>query len=177
MFVGDDELRSRAREGGPDVVQALAAEAGVTEEDVQRWLDRGECGEVGVRLLDTLRRQSPEPPSRFAVGFTSAIAGVMLATETVKVRLSQPMTAELSEANNATFQFLQPAAAVNAAGRLARDPRCPACAPTNPATRIWHGRLERLHTSAPRLRKTQPGGVVDADVAVPAGPDGAGAAE
>ncbi len=160
-FLGDDELRAQAREGGPRAVQALAADAGVTEADVQHWIDRGECGEVGARLLATLRRQDPQPPARFAVGFTSALAGVMLATETVKTLLSQPMTTELSEANNATFQFLQPTAAVNTIGRLARDPRCPACAPTNPATLIWQGRLERCARQADRARSwttgTRPG--------------------
>jgi hypothetical protein len=148
-FLGDDELRTRARAGGRPVVQSLAADAGVSETDVQQWLDRGECGHVGARLLATLRLDEPEPPARFAVGFTSAMAGVMLATETIKMLLSQPMTPEPSEANNATFQFLQPRAAVNAAGRLARDPRCPACAPTNPATRIWQLRLGWPRTSAP----------------------------
>ncbi len=170
-FLGDDERRARARDGGPEVVQALAAEAGVTEADVQRWLDRGDCGEVGARLLDTLRRQEPEPPARFAVGFTSVMAGVMLATETVKVLLKQPMTRESPEANNATFQFLRPSAAVNAAGRLGRDPRCPACAPTNPATGIWQRRLQRLHTSAPQQRHPQPAGAGDLSVAVSAGQD------
>jgi hypothetical protein len=148
-FLGDDELRARAQAGGRQFVHALAVDACVTEADVQHWLDRGECGDVGERLLASLRLKEPEPPARFAVGFTSAMAGVMLATETVKLLLSQPMTPAPLEANNATSQFLQPSAAVNAAGRLARDPRCPACAPTNPATRIWRLRLERPWTSAP----------------------------
>jgi len=146
-FLGDDELRARAREGGPQVIRALATDAGVTEADVQHWLDRGECGEVGTRLLDTLRRQHPEPPARFAVGFTSAMAGIMLVTETVKVQLSQPMATQVPGANNATFQFLRPTASVNAPGPLARDPQCPACAPNNPATRIWQARLDRHYAS------------------------------
>jgi hypothetical protein len=174
-FLGDDELRARARDGGPEAVQALAAEAGVSEADVQRWLDRGECGEVGARLLDTLRRQEPEPPARFAAGFTSVMAGVMLATETVKVLLKQPMAPESAGANNATFQFLHPSAAVNAAGRLGRDPRCPACAPTNPATQIWQRRLERLHSSAPRQRRPRHAIAGDPGVAVPVGQDDPGA--
>jgi hypothetical protein len=102
VFLGDDELRAQARRGGPSVVRALAAHAGVADADVQRWLDRGECGEAGARLLDTLRRQKPEPAPRFAVGFTSAMAGIMLASETVKTLLSEPLTTESSEANNAT---------------------------------------------------------------------------
>jgi hypothetical protein len=151
----------------------LAADAGVTEADVQRWLDRGDCGEVGARLLDTLRREEPEPPARFVVGFTSAMAGVMLATETVKILLNQPMTTELPETNNATFQFLRPAAAVNAADRFARAPRCPACAPTNLAT-IWQRRQERLQLAAPRQRSPRHAGLGDSGPVVPAGRDDAG---
>ncbi|MEO3861872.1 hypothetical protein [Acrocarpospora sp. B8E8] len=146
-FLGDDELRTRTRDGGSQAVQALAAETGVNEADVQRWLHRGECGEVSTRLLDTLRKWEPDPPSRFAVGFTSVMAGVMLTAETIKTLISQPMTPTTPEANQATFQFLQPTASVNAADRLARDPRCPACAPTNPAIRVWQARREQLQTT------------------------------
>jgi hypothetical protein len=52
---GDDDLRARARAGGHETALALAAEAGVTKADVQQWLDRGDCGEVGARLLESLR--------------------------------------------------------------------------------------------------------------------------
>jgi hypothetical protein len=65
------------------------------------------------------------------------MAGILLTTETIKTLLSQPMTTGPTATNNATFQFLKPTAAVNAAGTLARDPRCPACAPQNPATNMW----------------------------------------
>jgi hypothetical protein len=173
VYIGDDELRVRAREGGPEVIRELAAEAQVTESDVQRWLERADCDEVGKRVLDTLRRQAPEPPVR-AVGFTSVMAGVMLAAETVKVLLSQPMTPMTPASNNATFQFLHPAAPVNAARRLARDPRCPACAPTNPATPIWQRRREELHVSLPMQRYPQPAAVGDPSVAVPADRGGSG---
>jgi hypothetical protein len=143
-FVGDDTLRAHALDGGPDAVRALALDAGVEVADVQRWLARGGCDEVGARLLATLHRNEPEPPARFAVGFTSAMAGVLLATETVKTLLGRPMVSESPEVNNATFQFLKPTAPVNAAGRLAPDPRCPACAPANPAATIWRQRIDQL---------------------------------
>lgn len=142
-FHGDDDLRATARAGGPDAERALAADANVTVADVQRWLARGECGDVGDRLLETLRRQLPEPPARFAVGFTSAMAGVMLAVETLKLLAEHPLTPGEPTANQATFQFLRPDAPVNGVGRLSREPNCPACAPTNPATRIWQDRLRR----------------------------------
>ena len=146
-FVGDDELRAATRDAGPEAVEALAAETGVTPAGIQRWLERGGCDEVGTRLLNTLRSRASEPPARFAVGFTSVMAGTMLTAETVKTLLSTPLTNPPSTANNATFQFLRPTSAINAAGTLAPDPNCPACAITNPATQIWEQRL--THVSGP----------------------------
>jgi hypothetical protein len=151
-FVGDDALRAQARADGPGAVRNLAVEASVAEADVQRWLDRGDCDEVGTRLLTTLRRNEPEPPARFAVGFTSVMAGVLLATETIKTLLDHPMTPGSSDPNNATIQFLNPTAPVNNATRLAPDPRCPACTPTNPATTIWQRRIAQLNVSVARRR-------------------------
>jgi hypothetical protein len=151
-FVGDDTLRAQARANGPDAVRNLAIEAGVAEADVQHWLDRGDCDEVGTRLLITLRRNETEPPARFAVGFTSAMAGVLLATETIKTLLNHPMASGSPDPNNATIQFLNPTAPVNNATRLAPDPRCPACTHTNPALTIWERRTAQLDVCAARER-------------------------
>lgn len=139
-FVGDDDLRAEARAGGAPAIAALAAPSGVSAEEVQRWLDRGECGEVGTRLLASLREQATSDTPRFAVGFTSVMAGTLLATETIKVLLGQPLGATAPEHNNVTFQFLKPTAQVNSTGVLARDGTCPACAPTNAATAMWRRR-------------------------------------
>lgn len=149
-FTGDDTLRAQAQAAGLDALRALAIEAGVDEADVQRWLDRGNCDEVGTRLLTTLQQAEPEPPARFAVGFTSAMAGTLLAAETIKTVLNQPMTPTSPELNNATFQFLNPTAPVNEARPLARDPRCPACASTNPATAIWQRRITQFNARPTR---------------------------
>jgi molybdopterin/thiamine biosynthesis adenylyltransferase len=137
---GDDELRARTREGGAPAVQALAAEAGVLQAEVQRWLERSECGEVGARLLQSLRLQAEPVQARFAVGFTSAAAGTLLAVETIKTLMGQPMREAIPQHNNVTFQFLKPTAAINATGPLARDPQCPACPPTHPAIGAWRNR-------------------------------------
>ncbi|WP_328686655.1 ThiF family adenylyltransferase [Streptomyces sp. NBC_00343] len=139
-LTGDDELRARTRAGGTAAVGALAAEAGVPETEVRRWLERGECGEVGTRLLESLRRQAEPVQARFAVGFTSAMAGTLLGAETVKTLMQQPMRETEPSHNNVTFQFLRPTAHVNAASLLARDPQCPACAPAHPALDAWRRR-------------------------------------
>ncbi|MFB6753578.1 ThiF family adenylyltransferase [Streptomyces sp. NPDC056353] len=147
---GDDELRARTRAGGAPAVQALAAEAGVSETEVRRWLERGECGEVGTRLLQSLRRQAEPVQARFAVGFTSATAGTLLAAETIKTLLGEPMRKAAPQHNNVTFQFLRPTAHVNAASPLARDPQCPACAPTHPAIDTWRQRAANASTPGQR---------------------------
>lgn len=139
-LTGDDELRAQTRADGVAAVRALAAEASVSEIEVQRWLDRGECGEVGGRLLESLRRQAEPAQARFAVGFTSVMAGTLLAAETIKSLLQQSMRETNPQHNNVTFQFLKPTAHVNATGLLARDPQCPACASTNPAVAAWRRR-------------------------------------
>ncbi|WP_306191411.1 ThiF family adenylyltransferase [Streptomyces sp. MK5] len=143
---GDDELRARTRAGGDPAVRTLAAEADVSQAEVQRWLEKGECGEVGARLLQSLRRQSEPVPARFAVGFTSAAAGTLLATETIKTLMGQPMRQAAPHHNNVTFQFLKPTADINATGPLARDPQCPACSPTHPALDTWRRRTIEAST-------------------------------
>ncbi|MEU6848468.1 hypothetical protein ABZ901_00775 [Actinacidiphila alni] len=136
-FAGDDDLRAQARAGGEETVAALAAEHGVSPTEVQHWLGRGECGEVGTRLLASLREQAAGDTPRFAVGFTSVMAGTLLAAETIKILLGQPLRAAAPAHNNVTFQFLKPTAPANSTGVLARDGKCPACSPTNHAVDVW----------------------------------------
>ncbi len=152
----DDDLRAQVRAGGEQAVRALVEQASVGEAQVRRWLARPGCDEVGDRLLATLRRDLPEPPPRFAAGFTSVMAGTMLAAETVKLLLSQPLAQGTTGASNVTFQFLKPAAASNAARVLARDPDCPACPPASPATRLWLERYERASERDSRSQHAQP---------------------
>ncbi|MGH3405392.1 MAG: ThiF family adenylyltransferase [Streptosporangiaceae bacterium] len=136
----DDDLRAQVRAGGVPAIRALAEQADVSEAAIRRWLDQPGCDEVSDRLLATLRSDAPEPPPRFAAGFTSVMAGTMLAAETIKLLLGQPLSPHIPSANNVTFQFLKPAAITNAARILARDPACPACPPTGAATLRWQHR-------------------------------------
>lgn len=128
------------------MVRRLALDAGVEESAVRRWLDRGHCDEIGTRLLKALHRSAmPETmPARFAVGFTSVLAGVLLAAETIKIVLGRPLARESSSMNNITFQFFKPTASANAAMSLARDPLCIACDPTGTGTAVWRRRSHRL---------------------------------
>ncbi len=141
-FTGDDDLRARTRSGGPGAIAALAATAEVPVAEVARWIEQGNCDEVGTRLLRTLRaaEQDGETP-RFAVGFTSVMAGVLLAAETIKTLIGTPLATNSPQFNNITFQFFAPASDTNGAEYRARDLSCPACAPSNPATALWRRRF------------------------------------
>lgn len=141
--LGDDDLRQRLLADGDDAIHRLAVQTAVGDDEVRRWLRRPRCDEVGDRLLETLRAsEDGERPNRFAVGFTSVMAGTLMAAETVKLCLGQSLSADQPDANNVTFQFLRPIADTNAAARLLRDPSCPACAPENPAANLWLRRYE-----------------------------------
>ncbi len=154
---GDDDLRAHVRAGGEQAVRALAGQADVSETHVRRWLDQPGCDEVGDRVLATLRCDAPEPPTRFAAGFTSVMAGTMLAAETVKLILGQPVSPHISGGNNVTFQFLKPAAASNEARILARDPHCPACLPASAAAQRWRQRYEETRFPTDAITTAMPG--------------------
>jgi molybdopterin/thiamine biosynthesis adenylyltransferase len=154
---GDDDLRAHVRAGGEQAVDTLVGQAGVSETHVRRWLDQPGCDEVGDRLLATLRRDAPEPPARFAAGFTSVMAGTMLAAETVKLLLGQPVSPHIPGANNVTLQFLKPAAASNEARILARDPHCPTCSPASAAAQRWRQRYEQARFPVDAITTAIPG--------------------
>lgn len=147
-LIADDDLRRRALAAGPAALDALAAEVGVDRTDIERELNRSRCSEVGDRLLTVLRRDHPLAEPRFAVGFASALAGTLLAAETVKTQMKAPMQPSDRRCNNVTFQFLKPQSTVNEARRLHAEPGCPACSPTNAATALWRDRANRLDPGA-----------------------------
>jgi hypothetical protein len=99
----------------------------------------------------TLRAgEADEEPPRFGVGFTSVMAGVLLAAETVKTLVETPPTTDSLRTNNVTFQFFAPASDTNGAEYRARDLACPACAPSNPATTVWQRRCDETGRSTER---------------------------
>lgn len=155
-LAGDDDLRAQIHASGEQAVRALAGQVGVSEAYVRRWLDQPGCDEVGDRLLATLRQDAPEPSARFAAGFTSVMAGTMLASETIKLLLGQPVSPQMPGANNVTFQFLRPAATSNEARILARQPSCPACLPTGAATQRWQQRYEQARFPVEAITMAMP---------------------
>lgn len=143
-IIADDTLRQHALSTGAANLEELASDLDLDCEAVDQWLNRGDCSEVGDRLLAALRRDHPDAAPRFAVGFTSVFAGTLLAAETVKIHMKVPMVPNDSSLNNTTFQFLKPRSPVNEPRVLRADPSCPACSPTNVATSVWRNRIQQL---------------------------------
>lgn len=143
-IIADETLRRDALSTGAATIGALASELNLDPNAVQQWLNRGDCSEVGDRLLGALRRDYPDAAPRFAVGFTSAFAGTLLAAETVKVNMNIALVPNDSSFNNTTFQFLRPQSPVNEPRLLRADPTCPACSPSNAATTVWRNRIQQL---------------------------------
>ena len=121
--------------------ETLARRAGVTPGEIQAWKEKGGCGEIGGRILGAFRSGAAEVP-RFAVGFVSVMAGVLLAAQSVK-ELSGNAPALSDTVNRSVFQFFEPFARTNAPGFHARATRCPACAPGSPQHAVW---LRRFHS-------------------------------
>ena len=145
----DDELRAHALGHEADVLGEIAAAIGTDVDDVRRRLSVPGCDAVTDRLLAQLRRRYGDDvaPARFAVGFVSAMAGVLLASETVRLHLD-PASRPAGAALRTTFQFHRPDSPVNGCHRYARDHSCPKCAPEIPAMRIWRSRHKEWRDTA-----------------------------
>src|SRR5207249_495907 len=94
-------------------LKRISAAAGITTEEANEWVESGSCGLAGERLLPFIR-QSRKNPRQFAVGFVSAMAGTMLASEAVKDTLG--CNVPLSDhVQRALFQFWNPSSQLNCA--------------------------------------------------------------
>jgi hypothetical protein len=142
--ISDNELRTRAAHAGHTNIRELAEAIGVDTDEVRRRLDAPGCDMISDRMLAQLRAKygTDATPARFAVGFTSAMAGVLLAAETFRLHLD-PASRPVGASARTTFQFRRPGSPLNGRHAYPRDQACPKCALTNPAMAIWRTRHER----------------------------------
>jgi hypothetical protein len=120
-------------------LESFAAQIDRSPALVRRWALEGGCSEVADTALRHMRAQD-EPPSMFAVGFVSCLAGVLLASELVKEHLGRPSALDDTR-QTAKFQFWNPTATANGRPqRVVRDPKCPACSPGQPGVVLWRQR-------------------------------------
>lgn len=141
--VSDAELRERARQAEPALAQELAQAIGTDFADVQRRLTTPGCDAISDRMLAQLRSHYGDAaaPARFAVGFASAMAGVLLAVETLRLYID-PSSRPTDATARTTFQFHRPDSPLNSTRPYLRDLGCPKCAPGSPALSPWRAKHE-----------------------------------
>jgi ThiF family len=134
--VPTDVRREQLRGLSEAELEEFAAGIGYEPVLVRRWATQGGCSELADAALEQMRGQD-EPPSMFAVGFVSVLAGVLLASELIKEQFGR--TCPLDDTHQtAKFQFWNPEAAANGRPqRVTRDPKCPACRPGGPGVAVW----------------------------------------
>jgi ThiF family len=121
----DNALRQAIETGEYGDVADLAAAHGLTVEEIEAWVVRGECGRASERLLPALRSELRLPPE-FAISFVSSLAGVLLAAELLKDTFA--VTIPLDDTKvRFVFQFAKPLARTNRPGCYLPDPSCPLC--------------------------------------------------
>lgn len=140
--LSDQKVRALLADDTSTEVQALAAELGADVADLRLRVNSGACDSVTDRYMNALRDRYGDTAGthRFAVGFVSAAAGVLLATTTIKY-LKGDLRAPDGPSRRQVLQFQRPAAASNGVGDYARDQACPRCGP-NPAMPVWLERYE-----------------------------------
>ncbi len=123
---------------------SFAEQIGRSPALVRRWAIEGGCSEVADSALRYMRGQE-EPPTVFAVGFVSCLAGVLLAGELIKEHRGRPGALD-DTYQTAKFQFWNPTATANGRPqRVVRDPKCAACSPSAPGVVAWTQRALVWH--------------------------------
>jgi hypothetical protein len=144
VLPSDSELITRLKNAEVSDFEKICAATNVAVADARMWISTEKCGQEGSALLQYLRTtDSDQSVGSFSVGFTSVLAGVLLAAEFVKDSLGAEVPLDGSK-NRGNFQFWDLLSEVNSASFIARDTECPCCAPDRPGLRIWSERFERL---------------------------------
>lgn len=136
----DEAIRAQLRASSDDLERA-ADTTGVLRDAARDWEQAGRCGEAGDRLLAHIRKSATEP-ERFAVGFVSVAAGVLLAAQLIKECAHAKAVLD-ERTNRAVFQFWNLISCVNGPSFYARQASCPKCAPGTIDATVWRSRYER----------------------------------
>jgi hypothetical protein len=138
----DEELVLQLKKASGEEFAKICVGAGVSVETAKTWISTKRCGDEGERLLTFLREQD-QGGGVFAVGFTSVLAGVLLATEFIKdcIGYKEPLN---NSTNHAVFQFFEVLSGANESSFVAADVKCPACKSDRPGLPIWQGRFSAL---------------------------------
>ncbi|MFC6356531.1 ThiF family adenylyltransferase [Luethyella okanaganae] len=147
--VSDAQLRARVEQEGAGVLDELARGLGISNEELANRLEAPGCDAISDRLLAQLRAEYGDDtvPARFAVGFTSAMAGVLLAGETLRLMIHDEPDG-IPDSKRVTFQFRRPESSINGRRVYPRDAVCPKCDPAAPSHEIWASRYDRWTSKA-----------------------------
>lgn len=120
----------------------LCREANVSIEQGRSWAATRKCGQEGERLLTVLRERD-NSPTVFSVGFTSVLAGTLLADEFIRDYLGAGVALNGNQ-NHAVFQFFNISSPSNSPSFVACEQNCPACDTRRLGLKIWQRRFAAL---------------------------------
>jgi molybdopterin/thiamine biosynthesis adenylyltransferase len=138
----DDELINQLRTATEGQFAQLCKDANVSIEAGRSWAATRKCGQAGERLLPILREKD-DAPGVFAVGFTSVLAGTLLATEFIKDHIGAAVALN-GRQNHAVFQFFDILSPANSPSFIASEQLCPLCNPRRPGLPVWQRRFSAL---------------------------------
>jgi molybdopterin/thiamine biosynthesis adenylyltransferase len=141
----DEELVAGLKAATEEQFVQFCNDANVSIEDGRGWVVTQKCGQEGERLLSVLR-QRDDASGVFAVGFTSVLAGILLATEFIKDHIGAA-AALTGMQNHAVMQFFDILSPANSPSFIACEQYCPACNAGRPGLPIWQRRFTSLMSS------------------------------
>ena len=98
----------------------------------------------------------PKPPPRFAAGFTSVMAGTMLATETVKLLLGQPLSPQHTRCQQRDLPVPEARSRNQRSSRPRPRPGLPRLPARQPGDSHGRERYDGLPERAPELTRAAP---------------------
>lgn len=125
----DRSIKTRVLRASRDVLTAMAAQTGMTTNQLSTWAAATGCGELDATVLPALR--TDDPPT-FSVGFVSVLSGVLLAATAIRTQrepASTPITARA--------QLYRPTATLQCSQPAQPDPGCPACGSGGALPATW----------------------------------------
>jgi molybdopterin/thiamine biosynthesis adenylyltransferase len=142
VLPSDDEKIAKLKKATADEFSQFCAQAGISIDEGREWINepKEKCGQPGERLLTVLHTTN-NTEGVFSVGFTSVLAGVLLAAEFIKDCMGADIPLNRF-ANNFMFQLFDVLSPSNETSFLAIDPNCPTCSAKTLA--IWKQRFDGL---------------------------------
>lgn len=125
----DRAIKTRVLTARRDELAAMAAQTGMTTDELLTWAAATGCGELDAAVLPALR--AGDPPT-FSVGFVSVLSGVLLAATAIRTQQEPAPVPKTARA-----QVYRPAASLQCSQPAHPDPGCPACGSGGALPAAW----------------------------------------